>query len=257
MEMSENHLLDRLNEVTPIEKRGDIWLKRDDYFGSRGIGGAKLRAMLDICRCLPKGVPFVSAGTSGRPSPAAAALATYLTGIKCEIFVSAHKTPGIAIEIAESFEHVSVNHIRPGYLAVVRRAALNRSAKVGFDFERAHNGELAVQIAERQCQGLEDCPARRIIVPTGSGSTAAGIWLYCQKKCPEKDVIGVVCGSSKWAEATLARWGATPRLIAASKKSDIAIKGIRVHDLYEGRSIFAVQPGDLFWIVGSCPTSWH
>ena len=54
-----------MNKLTPVEKRGSIYLKRDDLFTFKNVNGGKVRSALTLCNGEVNGL--VTAGSRVSP----------------------------------------------------------------------------------------------------------------------------------------------------------------------------------------------
>ena len=101
-----SQLAEHLASITPVERHGNVLVKREDKFGLGGVGGNALRALITMCMELPEGEPLVVAGTSSNFIHAHATVASAATNRRCHIFVGHRKAPAPAVKFASERGHV-------------------------------------------------------------------------------------------------------------------------------------------------------
>ena len=240
--------------LTPIERRGRLWLKRDDLFHIAGAYGGKARA----CYLLARGAELGLVTAASRSSPQTsivARIACHL-GVKCRI----HTPWGSAtadIQDAESHGAERIGH-RPGFNSVIRARAeqdarLRGWTHIPFGMESA----VAVAMATRQAANLPgDC--RRIVVPVGSALTLAGILWSLKTLGNAIPVVGVVVGADP--RKRLDRWApedwkkrvtlAPSPLDYGTPASVCEYEGLRLDPTYEAKCLPFTRESDCLWVVG-------
>ena len=121
-----SQLAEHLDDITPVERHGDVLVKREDKFGLGGVSGSKLRTLIAMCQELPDDAPLVIASTSLRSPPAYGTVASAATNRRCHVFVGHRKDPAPAVKFASEREHVDMHYVHKGsYLSVIRKRARN------------------------------------------------------------------------------------------------------------------------------------
>lgn len=176
---------------TPVELRGGRWYKREDlYTGPGGVNGAKLRACQHLIgRGAAAGATeVISAASVLSPQNAMAATTAAELGLGCTVIVGGTKPetapthPAIAIALAHG---ARLEYVPVGYNPYLQRAAAQMAAdRPGAYWLRygittpdgAGPAELAAfhSVGADQVANLPDT-IRTLIVPFGSGNTAAGV----------------------------------------------------------------------------------
>jgi len=239
--------------LTPVERRGEIWLKRDDAFRLGPCNGGKLRT----ATVLSTGQRGVATG-SHRLSPQlknAAAVAKHL-GIPCAVHTATGAwTP--SMKLAARMNAEVVQH-RPGYTSVLMRRAKDMAKERGWVFLPL-GMEHPVHI---KCTGyqVKNIPneVKRIIMPVGSGMSLAGIVDGLEKAGRVIPIFGVLLGSdpSKRLEKYLSKTYKGeiilhPPISAFDVRTKgVQIEGVMVNQQFESKCAEFIQPGDLFWIIG-------
>ena len=159
--------------ITPVERCSNYWLKREDlayYTTLENPSGAKVRQFLDMAKEQPN-EPMVVGCSSYSAMQIYVAWAAKQAGVPAHIFVPRRKERTEATKYAESMG-ATIHEVFPGYATVYRARARAFAKEIGgcvrWDSKRAiHDTAL-------QCMNLPmDC--KRVLVPTGSGITAAGV----------------------------------------------------------------------------------
>lgn len=248
-------VLEGPEELTPVERLGEVWVKRDDRFEYAGVRGGKVRSALAIAAGA-EGV--VTAGARKSPQVAIVAEVARALGIPCR----AHTASGAStaeLEQAEAAGAEVVRH-RPGHNSViVARAREDATARgwrevpFGMECEEAVE-QTAVQVANLPAE-LE-----RLVVPVGSGMSLAGILHGLRREERELPVLGVVVGADprkrleRWAPVG---WEDLVELVEAGEEYSEEVEpygqlgGLPPLDpVYEAKCVPYLRPGDCLWIVG-------
>ena len=247
-----------LVKLTPVEQRGDYWLKRDDLYEYAGVRGGKVRTCRVLCeRAVDAGVAgVVTAGSRHSPQvEIVAAVAAHL-GLRCRAHVPAG-APTEQLEYAAQLGAELVAH-RPGYNSVIVARAREDALALGWhEVPFGMECSEAVQATSGQVFNLPEC--ERVVVAIGSGMTAAGITVGMAAWWPElvPPMLGVVVGADP--ERRLDRW-AWPfwrgllelRLARESYGEHVAgeLEGVLLDEVYEAKVLPFLEPGDLLWVVG-------
>lgn len=241
------------SELTPVERHGDLWLKRDDHYQRAGIRGGKVRS----CWALTEGaVGLVTASARVSPQAQIVARIAQCRGIPCRLHMP---TGAMTPEMEDAVAHggVLVQH-KAGYNSVIcARAKEDASARkwlyvpFGMEFPRA------VQATRRQV-GNVPAAVQRIVIPLGSGMSAAGVLWGARDNNIKVPVLGVQIGadpSKRLNSYAPPGWRSRLRIETAEAKHyakhvDAEIDGVKLDPHYEAKCVKYLRPGDLFWIVG-------
>lgn len=245
--------------LTPIQKVGEVWLKRDDLFEINGANGGKARTIMRIAQGAT-GI-ITSGARQSTMLPRAARIAQYL-GIGCRLHTAQGKdtptTDDAAMAGAEVIRH------KAGYLSVVKKRARDDAASLQEWKEIPWAGECKENIEQAVSQMPEALPdgVKRIVVCCGSGMTLAGILWGLKKRGIERPVLGVMVGSdpiarlNEWAPKD---WSKVVSLvsspIAYETEVDAKVGEIGLDPVYEAKCAEYLMPGDLLWIVGKRASS--
>jgi hypothetical protein len=240
--------------VTPVERRGPVWVKRDDAWCRGGAFGAKSRAMFAL---VDGHAGIVTAGARTSPQIERAALTAAALGIGCRVHVPAGAdTPEIATCLGAGAE--IVRH-RAGRLPVLR-ARFRDDAAARPDWLAVPFGMGLAEYVDDVAAQVADLPdgVRRIVVPTGSGATLAGVLRGLARAGFELPVVGVTVGHDP-AEYLNAfapdDWRDRVTLVASPLPFDAPapgpmLDGLPLDSRYEAKCLPFLEPDDLLWCVG-------
>jgi 1-aminocyclopropane-1-carboxylate deaminase/D-cysteine desulfhydrase-like pyridoxal-dependent ACC family enzyme len=242
------------SDLTPIQKTGNIWLKRDDLFEVFGVNGGKARACFAYSRHSAVGL-LTAAARQSPQSVIVAAIASGM-GLPCRIHTAAGDITK-ELKRARQLNAELIFH-RPGYGSVIARRALDEAASTGwtlvpFGMECSE----AVLLAAHQTANIP-LAARRLVVPVGSGITLAGILRALVQNGRQLPVIGIVVGADptrrldKWAPSG---WRALVELHRSRwpykrPASDVQIGQVALDPIYEAKCSPYLADEDCLWIVG-------
>lgn len=239
-------------EMTPIERRGDIWIKRDDLYQQAGQRGGKVRT----CWTLAQGASgLVTAGSRMSPQCNIVASVAAALGIPCQVHTPTGK---LGPEVAEAQRKgAEVVQHRAGYNTVIVARAREAAQKLGWtEIPFGMECATAVQATSRQVSALPPA-VRRIIVPVGSGMSLAGILHGLKRQGIDIEVIGVQVGADPTKRLDLYApqdWRRRVRLIPAGvdyhRAVNVILSGVRLDPIYEAKCAKFLQPDDLLWCVG-------
>lgn len=243
--------------LTPVQRVGPYWLKRDDLFAYAGTNGGKVRALLAFIKAnAPKHI-LVSWCSRESPQQERIARVAKALGLTARIHVpDGPCTPESSL--AEQAGAAIVRH-KHGRMSVLKARAEKDAEKTGgLLVPWGMECKEAVEATRRQLANLP-AEVKRIVVPTGSGVSLAGILWGLQDAPPawrEKPVLAVSVGAA-W-EDRVARLG-PPGAKPLSVKSPLAyeepaeqrsLEGVALDPIYEAKCIPFLEPGDLLWCVG-------
>lgn len=252
--------------LTPVERIGDLLVKRDDTFVFAGSCGGKVRTCLHIALAAQhRGKDtLVTAGSRQSPQVNIVAGIARELGMDARCHVPAgDRTPEIAAAILAGA--TIVGH-RPGYNSVIVRRAREDvwidpgAVEVPFGMETP----LAVTYTAAQVANLPFGEFERIVVPVGSGMSLAGIIQGLEDVGrPQTPILGVQVGADptgrldryapmwRWADVTLRR---APWPYHHAIQCD-TVGAIVLDPIYEAKCGSFLQAGDLFWVVGRRETA--
>ena len=216
--------------VTPIEKVGNAWAKRDDRFSVHGARGSKARTMLAIAQDAKReGVGVVVAASRDSTMLGRVARVCAHVGVPCRLHVSHSKTFSTEEEDAHAHGATLVKHNISFLEKIAPRAQADASERgwkyIPFGIEcEEHLDSVRKQV--------RDIPAgvKRIVITVGSGMALAGV-LKGLDDCGRSDlrVLGVQV-SDRSPEPLLDRqapgWGERVKN-RKSKTRKCTCKGVR------------------------------
>lgn len=255
--LSNSDNTDIKHEITPIEKHGDIYVKRDDLYKIADVCGGKARSCWDLSQGA-KGL--VTAGARMSPQINIIAHIAKKLNIPCHLHVPSGKyTP--MMTAAEEVGGKIIQHL-PGYNSVIVARAREDARRTGWKeipfgmecYETVRNtAEQVSNIVPIQHE------IKRIIVPVGSAMSLSGILVGLQKNNIKIPILGVCVGASPIKRldkyATL-NWRDNTTLIESELDyyeyaPDVWLnKDIELDPIYEAKCLPYIEKEDLFWIVG-------
>jgi len=242
------------NSLTPVQRIGDIWVKREDLFTVADVSGGKARACYLLMKEARVGV--VTSGSRFSPQVGIVANIARSLELHCRFHTpTGEKTPEINDAISCGAEHIA--H-KAGYNSVIAARCRNDASRRGWT--EIPFGMQCLQAVTSTAFQVRNLPEqiRRLVVPVGSGMTLAGI-LHGIQDLQRKDIklLGVIVGADpvrrldKWAPA---QWRRNVQLIRCREPyhlpSVAALHGINLDPHYEAKCLPYIKPRDCFWIVG-------
>lgn len=253
------------HELTPVEDCGAWWVKREDkacFIGKDRPSGAKVRQYMDMAAKHPPGTPMVVGCSAHSAQQIYVADAALRAGAPAHIFVPASKTSSASTQWC-IYAGANVDFVRPGYPTVYRARAKAKAKELGGCIR--WDVDLAVRDTMDQ---TENIPAgcQRVIVPTGSGLTAAGV-LAGLANAGRVEVAVVAVAVSGLAAAdkiteTADRFSEyrLPSLKLERHRFgyDTGLPGSlpdgsMLDPYYAAKAMSYVEPGDLLWVSGRRP----
>lgn len=253
--------MSNFDAITPIERYGEWWAKRDDMALFRGPSlpsGGKVRLLSRRAAASPPDAPVVgycAANSATQICVAAVARAYKRPGI---VFVAARARPTEATLWAAG-HGAEIRAVRPGYYGVCRRR--------GRELIEASPGAVFIDdagIADGAAAQCANIPAgiRRIVVITGSGATAAGVHRGTGGKIPIEAIAvsGMASEAGIRAISGIARGSIT--VTAVPLAYDVAVAAclpgapgpLGVLDPFYGAKVLGyLRAGDLLWIPNRRP----
>jgi 1-aminocyclopropane-1-carboxylate deaminase/D-cysteine desulfhydrase-like pyridoxal-dependent ACC family enzyme len=254
----EKHIEDP-SVLTPVQRRGSFWFKRDDLFWFRGVkdaNGGKVRTMLLLAQ---GATGLVACGDRISTQIPRAATVAKMLGLPVRIHTASGEfTDGMATAAALGADIVQHD---PGYLNVVKARAREDAQALGYkEVPWAVECQECIEATAPQAANLPP-DASRIVVVVGSGMSLAGVLNGMEKASITTPVLGVMVGGSRdKVEArldTYAPVGWRDRVSLVESASDFhspapatELEGVQLDPFYEAKVIPFVQPGDCVWCVG-------
>lgn len=259
--------------LTPVEKHGDIWVKRDDLFSIAGVSGGKVRTCWHLAQQATEGL--VTAGSRASPQVNIVAHIAKHRGLPCRVHVP---TGALSPELVQAKRAgAEIIQHRAGYNSVLvaraREDAKSRGwTNVPFGMECLE----AVRQTASQVPSLLNTGVRRIVIPVGSGMSLCGVLQGIEDLglWGRLTVCGIVVGadpmrrlltfgprndafgSTGLGESRIPEYLADQRLILTRAPTDYHVPvSAKIGDLsldphYEAKCHSFLIPGDLLWIVG-------
>lgn len=260
------------DDLTPVENRQGVLLKRDDLFSVNGERGGKVRTAHRIARDDPHArAGLITAGSRHSPQVALVAAVAAEFGVPCRVHVpTGESTP--EIDRAKNHGAEVVRH-SPGYNNVINKRAKDDATESGWGlvpFGMEH--PWAVMGTSAQVANVPFQDVRRVVVPVGSAMTLAGILHGLARRFDgmnehaRPDVVGLVVGASpverldRWAPGWRDQVALVQSPLDYSDHADVNMwDGVEVDPVYEAKALPWLRRGDLFWVVGHrdpFPTRW-
>lgn len=240
-------------QITPIERRGDHLVKRDDLWDEGGIArGGKARTAGLVCRRILSlggtGMCLALGRNSSVPGMVSRLCHHYALSLNIHIPKAGYCLSPVFEEAvnngAEVFQH------RCGYMAVLRskiRDQIRRDRRlyeVGVGL--LLNGSGSEKATSYQTRNIPEC-VERIVVPVGSGGMIGGIADGMEGR--RVKIIGV-CVARKPIIRQCRNISMVESKFPFHKNVDAKLDGIPLDPTYEAKCIDFLIPGDLLWIVG-------
>jgi hypothetical protein len=233
-----------------------IWLKRDDLFEHAGAIGGKARACAAIAQAAPPPKGLITAGSRASPQINIVAQIAKFLSIPCR----AHCPQGPLSPELEAAKAAGAEIIQhpAGYNAVIiARAREDAQANPGWrEVPFGMECPEAIALTAAQCENLPR-EAKRLIIPIGSGMSAAGILWGLKHFDIQISALGIQCGADpikrldRWAPQD---WRDHMTIIKPPEdyhaEVDAAINGVALDRHYEAKAARYAEPGDILWIVG-------
>lgn len=235
--------------LTPVEQRGDYWLKRDDLLCIGGVNGGKVRS----CWALAQGARgLVTAGSLSSPQVNIVAHVAQHLGVPCRVHCPGGELTGEVQQAIRAGAHLEQH--TPGY--IIKRARDDAKERDWRNIPFGMECKEAVTQTRKQAANLPAGP-KRIVIPVGSGMSLAGVLHGLRDANNTTPVVGVVVGADptkrldKYAPKG---WREQVTLVESSAdyadSIDAKLEGVKLDSHYEAKCLEHLQPGDLLWVVG-------
>jgi 1-aminocyclopropane-1-carboxylate deaminase/D-cysteine desulfhydrase-like pyridoxal-dependent ACC family enzyme len=248
-------------EFTPVQRVGEYYVKRDDLCEVAGVYGGKVRACYALAK---RAVDFgrnhlVTAGSRHSPQcHIVAAIGAHL-GLAVTVHVPSGEL-GPEIEDAKRLGATVVQH-KPGYNSVICKRAKDHG-----DQHRCYYIPFGMECVEavRQTAGqvaLASFPpaVKRIVIPVGSGMSAAGVVVGVRRldRAFQVPIVGVQVGADPTQRLNLyaGRWQDHLTIVKSAMRYEDHVDGAKLGDIaldpvYEAKCLPYLRPGDMLWVVG-------
>lgn len=245
-------------ELTPVEKRGNYWIKRDDLYHFAGCYGGKVRTCRVIAeKAKAKGIEGLTTAAS-RESPQAkiTAAVAHALGMKARCHIPTAKT-GLDQKMIDAQNlGAELVYQRPGYNSVLKaRARLDAEERGWAEIPFGMECREAIEQNALQTENIPE-DIERIVIPVGSGATVSGVLTGLKRRKRQTKILGVSVGADPYRmlNAYVPFWSAHLRIVRSSydyhDKVTASIEGIELDEIYEAKCVEYLKPGDLMWIVG-------
>jgi len=240
---------------TPIERRGDIWIKRDDLFEYGGVAGGKVRT----CVALARGAKgLITAGSRQSPQVNIVAHIAAAQGIPARLHVPAGALTPELNDALHCGPNVHLIQHRPGYNSVIVARAIEDAA-ARRDYTYIPFGMECPEAVRQTAGQVVDLPEgiKRIVMPVGSGMSLAGVLAGLGDRWIT--VVGVRVGANpdKRLDSYAPLWRLMPRLFFVDAGIDYhkpapvtEYHGLKLDPIYEAKCLPFLEPDDLLWVVG-------
>lgn len=243
---------------TPVERHGDVWVKRDDLFAVAGVPGGKARTCLALVQQAQAAGAggLVTAGSRQSPQANIVASVGRHAGLPVRVHTpSGPVTPELAAAMDAGAERVA--HQAGRNSVIVARARADAQAREWFEVPFGMECQEAVEQTRRQVDQLPD-GVERVVVPVGSGMSLAGVLHGLRDRGLAVPVLGVVVGADP--EKRLDRyappdWRDQVQLVRSDldyhdHAPDTALGDLQLDPVYEAKCLPYLQAADLLWVVG-------
>ena len=250
--------------LTPVEKRGGYWLKRDDMFVVAGARGGKARSAWELLvQASSKGyTSVVTAGSRLSPQCEIVSSLCEHMGMDAHLFMPNGKDTSVITHINAN-KRSTIHRTKVGYNTVICHDAMAYAKEHGafyipFGMECAEN----IETTKHQVRNIPDA-VKKIVVPCGSGmsmiSIIKGLEHYGMY---DKRVVGVVVGRNPKRtferflrndlfERVNVEWGFEWSDAGYGEMArERMLEGVELDGVYEAKCLPFLQKGDLLWIVG-------
>ncbi len=263
--------------ITPVDKMNGYWVKREDLAHWSNLdypSGSKVRQYMTMAHdssshmqgediFWPPCIVGCSANSAMSIYVAAAAKQLRTKGI---VYTAARKVRTDGIKYAEEMG-AEIVEVKPGYLSLIRARARARAIQLGQVVK--WSPQAAIEDTMCQCQNIPE-GVKRIVIPTGSGLTAAGVMAGVEKYNLNTTVVivatssmavrGAICKTADLAARGAGCSGCFTKEvfippISPYNQYEIAElpDGTPLDPFYAAKAWMYVMPGDVFWPPGLRP----
>lgn len=249
---------DNTPECTPIERHGNLWVKRDDLFRIAGVAGGKVRS----CWNLAQGATgLITAGSRSSSQVNIVAHIARRLNIPCRVHIpSGSLSPEV---LAAKGAGAEIVQHKAGYNTVIVARAREDAEKSGWrEIPFVMECREAVDQTAAQVCNLPS-GVQRIVIPVGSGMSLAGLLTGLERENLSIPVLGIQVGADptkRLAEFAPKGWENRVTLVKSPQDYHEPAPESRLGRLmldphYEAKCLPYLQEGDLFWCVGISQTA--
>lgn len=250
--------------LTPVEKRGTHYYKRDDEFVVNGVCGGKARVAYSLIeRGIGSGVrSFVTCGSrDSRQCEVVAKICEHF-GVESHLFMPSGKDTDV-IESISATKGATLHRTKVGYNSVLVSHSQAFATENGFGYLPfgLETGETIIVNMEQ----VRNIPSdvKRIVIPCGGGMNMISVIKGLEYTGRyDVHVTGVVVG--KRPDSVFERFLGSSLFYAPKVTWDFvyypsdyhvkacvtSIDGLELDPIYEAKCIPFLEDGDLMWIVG-------
>lgn len=244
-------------ELTPIQKIGDIYVKRDDLYEKYGSYGAKTRSCHAlILDAVEKGYTHIT--TAGSKSSPQINIVAHLCN-HYNLKFTAHCPQGELGDEVKNAQDLgaTIMQYRGGYNNVIisksKNFALDNNA---YDIPFGMEGDIAIEQTAFQVQNIPK-DVKRIVIPVGGAMNFCGLLQGLEDYCLDIPVLGVIIGKDPYKTINKYApflWQSKAKLVESgykySQELEEYVGDVRLDPVYEAKCKQFLEPNDLFWIVG-------
>ena len=253
-----------VDSLTPVEKRGQHWYKREDLLVVNGVCGSKVRVVTKmIDYAINSGYSqFVTCGSrDSRQCEVVAKVCEWL-GVQSHVFMPSGRDTDVILSI-ENTKGAQIHRTKVGYNNVLMsqsKAFANDNKYIYLPF--GLDCKETIDINKLQVVNVPKY-VKRIVVPCGGGmnmiAVIKGLEYYGRT---DVSVLGVVVGADpqktidKYIQNTLfdstaVKWSLVQHPSSYSQNAEVTqIDGLELDEIYEAKCIQFMRDGDMLWIVG-------
>lgn len=247
------YLKDFNPELTPIERVGAFFLKRDDLFCVGGVRGGKVRT----CWSLSQGAKgLITAGSRMSPQVNIVSHIAGRLGLPCRVHTPEGELSPEVLSAKNTGAEV-VQH-NAGYNSVIISRAQDDAKERGWtEIPFGMECQAAVDATRKQVANIPK-DVKRILMVVGSGMSLSGVLHGLNDFGLKIPVVGISVGADPEERLNTyapKNWREMVTIIKCPidyhDDADGNIIGdVIVDPIYEGKCLPYLEAGDLFWIVG-------
>lgn len=248
-------------DLTPIEKHGGIYIKREDYFKIGDMCGSKVRACYLLSKeAIKEGFNTITT-LGAKSSPQINIAAT--VGNELGLHVVGHTTKADLQKdmICAIQKGAEIKQHDYGYTSVLKKRARDYSIEnnaylIPFGMDDIISVEATIKQVKSIIPYKDNI--KRIVIPMGSGINLCGVILGLKKYGINIPVVAIEIGHKpdkilekylgKDYSKMFTRYTAKQNYNSSAEFTNV--NGVEVDSTYEGKCIPFLENGDLFWIIG-------
>lgn len=240
--------------LTPVEKVGNYYIKRDDLFKYANQRGGKVRSALYLIKGA-KADCLTTAGNRNSPQINIVSSIGKKLGKPVVAFTSTGEL-GPEVELAKQ-KGATIKQVSPGYETVITRRAKDYAEKSGCAY--IPFGMDTPDVHHLTANQVKNIPndVKRVVIPVGSASSIIGVIKGIMEYKKGVKVLGVVVGANpiKKLDKYVPNWRSVASLVFPKLKyhepaKETNFQGIDLDPFYEAKTLPYLKLGDLLWVVG-------